>query len=162
MERGQQMHAWWNQGEVMEVGMCSGGTKQKRANRSQYLEKRPLQPNAPPSILHRDMGVKAKTGNSTLTQKRANVNNQMNGTWPELQCERCLRLPFLWLHKHLLTGHPIYWACPPPPAVFLPSPSTPHTCRGVTGRESRQHLAFWWMKIAVTEATVRFLFPSCH
>lgn len=65
-------------------------------------------------LLWREMGVKPKTGNSTLTQKRANVNNQMNDTWPELQCERCPGLALFWLHKHLVTRHSLYWTFPPP------------------------------------------------
>lgn len=50
MKTGQQMHAWWNRGEPAEAFFAEG------------------------------WGLKEKTGNSTLTQKRANVNNQMSDT----------------------------------------------------------------------------------
>ena len=70
------MHAWWNQGEVAKVGMGNGGKRETGPNIGQFNTNNPPFP----LVLHWEMGVKPKTGNSTLTQKRANVNNQMDDT----------------------------------------------------------------------------------
>lgn len=67
METGQQMHAWWNRGEAVEIRAGSGGYKTHRPNRSWHLGKRPLQYKLL-LLLCWEMGVKPKTGNSTLTQ----------------------------------------------------------------------------------------------
>lgn len=82
METGQQMHACWNWGEAVDAGVC-GVCEQRvnRANRSWvFCRKRPPLPSLL-ALRGRRMGVKAKTGNSTFTQKkRARVNNQMSDT----------------------------------------------------------------------------------
>lgn len=82
MKTGQQMHAWWNRDEVVEVGVGGGDTKQSGQTGPNIWKRGHFNtnPSSPSSSSTREMGVKPKTGNSTLTQKRANVNNQMNDT----------------------------------------------------------------------------------
>lgn len=77
METGQQMHAWCNRGEVAEVRMGGegrgGGYKTDRANRSQYLGKRPHQHKLLLLLLllHREMGVKS-------TNRKFHINTITN------------------------------------------------------------------------------------
>lgn len=71
----------------MEVGHA----KQERANRSQYLERRPRQHNPP---LFFSSLETSKNRKFHINTKRASVNNQMNDTWPELRCEGCWGLPY--------------------------------------------------------------------
>lgn len=96
-----------------------GGTKQRinRPNRSQYLEKRPVRHSPFPSLLCWGMGGTAKNRKFHITQKRANVNNQMSDTWPELQCWRCQGFALFWLHKHLVTGHRFFFSLTLPSSI---------------------------------------------
>lgn len=78
---------------LVELGSGCGGwaRKTERANRSQYLEWRPLQHNPP---LFFSSLETSKNRKFHINTKRAIVNNQMNDTWPELRCEGCWGLPY--------------------------------------------------------------------